>query len=98
MLKPINGRILVELLQKSTEAKTTASGIIIPVVDNKEDKCGRGKVVAVSEGIRYSNGELIPHEVKVGDVVDFNIHQTFKHVFEGVEYYSILGDQIMVIR
>ena len=45
----------------------TAGGIIIP--DTAKEKPIQGKVVAVGTGARKENGEIIPMQLKVGDVV-----------------------------
>lgn len=65
-IKPIDDRIVIKQLQAE---ETTASGIIIP--DTAQQKPQEGTVIAVGAG-RYENGERIPLEVQVGDVVLFS--------------------------
>lgn len=62
--RPLHDRIAVQPL--ASEEKTTG-GIIIP--DNAQEKPIQGKVVAVGNGARDQSGNIIPLEVKVGDVV-----------------------------
>ena len=62
--RPLHDRIAIQPL--ASEEKTTG-GIIIP--DSAQEKPIQGKVVAVGNGTRDSNGNIIPLEVKVGDVV-----------------------------
>lgn len=62
--RPLHDRIAVQPL--ASEEKTTG-GIIIP--DNAQEKPIQGKVVAVGNGARDQGGNIIPLEVKVGDVV-----------------------------
>jgi chaperonin GroES len=62
--RPLHDRIAIQPL--ASEEKTTG-GIIIP--DSAQEKPIQGKVVAVGNGARDQNGNIIPLEVKVGDVV-----------------------------
>ncbi len=62
--RPLHDRIAIQPL--ASEEKTTG-GIIIP--DSAQEKPIQGKVVAVGNGTRDTNGNIIPLEVKVGDVV-----------------------------
>ncbi len=62
--KPLHDRIAVSPL--ASEEKTTG-GIIIP--DTAKEKPMQGKVVAVGNGLRDKDGQLVPLEVKVGDTV-----------------------------
>lgn len=65
--KPLNDRILVK---RVNEESVTAGGILIP--DTAKEKPLKGTVVAVGSGARNESGDLIPMELKVGDVVYFN--------------------------
>lgn len=62
--QPLYDRVAVEPLEHEEK---TAGGIIIP--DSAKEKPLEGKVVAVGKGIRKENGDLVPLEVKVGDIV-----------------------------
>lgn len=50
--------------------KKTSGGIIIP--DSAKEKPMQGKVVAVGNGSRNSDGSIVPLEIKVGDIVVYN--------------------------
>ncbi len=63
-LKPLADRVVVEPL-KSEEV--TAAGIVLP--ETAKEKPQKGTVLAVGPGRRDDNGNLIPMDVKVGDVV-----------------------------
>ena len=65
--KPLNDRILVKRMD---EDSVTSGGIIIP--DTAKEKPLKGTVLAVGSGARNESGELIPMELKEGDVVFFN--------------------------
>jgi len=64
--KPLGDRIAVEV---SSKEEKTSGGIIIP--DSAKEKPMQGKVVAVGSGARDSNGNLIPMNVKIGDIIIF---------------------------
>ncbi len=66
-LQPLEDRIVVRA--KEAES-TTASGLVIP--DSAKEKPQQGEVIAVGAGRRAENGELIPMEVKVGDIVVYS--------------------------
>jgi chaperonin GroES len=64
-IRPLADRVVVEVI----EEEKTASGIVLP--DVAKDKPQRAKVVAVGPGRWLDNGQRVPVEVKVGDVVLF---------------------------
>jgi chaperonin GroES len=65
-IRPLYNNILVERL----EAKTiTSGGIIIPNTTKK--KPSKGRIIAISNGNKNSDGKIIPLDVKVGDKVLF---------------------------
>lgn len=62
--KPLHDRIAVEPIEQEEK---TIGGIIIP--ETAKEKPMQGKVVAAGEGARNDKGEIIPMQVKTGDVV-----------------------------
>lgn len=65
--KPLNDRILVKRMD---EESVTSGGILIP--DTAKEKPLKGTVIAVGPGSRNDAGDLVPMELKVGDIVYFN--------------------------
>ena len=63
-LKPLGDRLVVEPQQRE---QTTTSGLVLP--ETATEKPQQGNVVAVGPGRRDDDGERIPMDVKVGDVV-----------------------------
>ena len=63
-LKPLADRVVVEPLQSE---EVTAAGIVLP--ETAKEKPQTGTVLAVGPGKRDDNGNLVPLDVKVGDVV-----------------------------
>src|SRR5436309_12914905 len=67
-LKPLDDRIVV---RPSEAEEKTASGLVIP--DTAKEKPQQGEVLAVGPGRRSEQtGDLIPLDVKVGDVVVYS--------------------------
>ncbi|MFV0489606.1 MAG: co-chaperone GroES [Vibrio fluvialis] len=64
--KPLHDRVLVRRVESEEK---TAGGLIIP--DSAKEKPQEGEVVAVGEGARKDNGDLIPMSVKAGDRILF---------------------------
>ncbi|MCB1274114.1 MAG: co-chaperone GroES, partial [Leucobacter sp.] len=63
-IKPLEDRIVI----KQVEAEqTTASGLVIP--DSAKEKPSEGEVLAVGPGRIDDNGNRVPLDVKVGDIV-----------------------------
>jgi len=63
-LQPLNDRLVVEPIEQE---ETTASGIVLP--ESAKEKPQRGKVLAVGPGGRDEDGDRIPMDVAVDDVV-----------------------------
>ena len=73
--RPLHDRIAIQPL--ASEEKTTG-GIIIP--DSAQEKPIQGKVVAVGNGTRDTNGNIIPFfsfKIKILNVDDILFHPPF---------------------
>lgn len=66
-LQPLEDRIV---LRPNDAESQTASGLVIP--DTAKEKPQQGEVLAVGAGRRGDNGDLIPMDVSVGDVVVYS--------------------------
>jgi chaperonin GroES len=65
-LKPLGDRLVIK---PASREETTKSGIVLP--DTAKEKPQRGTVIAAGDGRRDDDGDRIPMDVKVGDVVIF---------------------------
>jgi chaperonin GroES len=65
-IRPLHDRVVVRRVE---EEKTTSSGIIIP--DSATEKPSRGEVIAVGNGRKNDNGDVIAMDVKIGDQILF---------------------------
>jgi len=63
-LKPLGDRLVVEPRERE---QTTASGLVLP--ETAKEKPQEGHVIAVGPGRRDDDGNRIPMDVAVGDIV-----------------------------
>jgi len=84
-IRPLHDRVIVKRLE---EARTTASGIVIP--DTAAEKPDQGEVIAVGKGKVLEDGSVRKLEVKVGDKVLFG-----KYSGQAVK---VDGDELLVMR
>src|SRR6185369_11862944 len=91
---PLADRILLK--PEAVEAEKRSSGIYIPETSQKE-KPERGVVVAVGEGKRNENGQLIPLRVKVGDTVMFSKYGFDEVKIGDEDFYIVSESQILAI-
>ena len=84
-LQPLDDRIVV---RPNESEETTASGLVIP--DTAKEKPQTGEVLAAGPGRRAeTSGELIPLDVKVGDIVVYS-------KYGGTEY-TVDGEELLIL-
>jgi chaperonin GroES len=83
--KPLHDRVLVRRVESEEK---TAGGLIIP--DSAKEKPSEGEVVAVGDGARKDNGELIDMAVSVGDRILFG-------KWSGTEI-TIDGEELLIMK
>ncbi len=92
-IKPLADRILVKPLARE---EMTKGGIYLP--DTVKDKPQEGTVVAVGTGKRNEKGDLIPMEVKVGDVVIYSKYGGTEIKEDGEEMMILRESDILAIK
>jgi len=91
--KPLQSNVLVE---RSDAEEKSAGGIIIAA--NAREKPMEGKVIAVGPGITSNvTGQIIPMNVKAGDMVLFAKAAGTETKIDGVEYTIIREEEILGI-
>jgi chaperonin GroES len=81
---PLEDRVVV----RTNEAlQTTASGLVIP--DGAQEKPQEGTVIAVGQG-RWENGERIPLDIAINDVVIYSRYGGTEVKIDG-EFLMILA-------
>ena len=91
-LKPLHDRVLVERV--SSEDKTKG-GIIIP--DTAQEKPMEGKVLAVGNGARNENDQIVALDVKKGDRILFGKWSGTEVKIDGKELLIMKESDIMGI-
>ncbi len=84
-IKPLEDRVVIRQVEAE---RTTASGLVIP--DTAKEKPQEGEVVAVGPGRIDDNGNRVPLDVKVGDVVIYSRYGGTE-VKYGAEEFQILS-------
>ncbi|MEX0297950.1 MAG: co-chaperone GroES [Kordiimonas sp.] len=91
-LRPLHDRVLVKRLE--SEAKT-AGGIILP--DTAQEKPSEGEVVAVGNGAKTDNGDVVALDVKAGDKILFGKWSGTEVKVDGVDLLIMQEKDIMGI-
>jgi chaperonin GroES len=90
-IKPLEDRIVVRPLEAE---QTTASGLVIP--DSAQEKPQEGEVVAVGPG-RFEDGNRVPVDVAVGDVVIYSKYGGTEVKTGGNEYLVLSARDVLAI-
>lgn len=91
-LQPLEDRIVIR--PKDAES-TTASGLVIP--DTAKEKPQQGEVLAVGAGRRGDNGDLIPMDVSVGDVVVYSKYGGTEIASDGEDLLILNARDVLAI-
>ena len=91
-LKPLDDRIVV----KANEAEErTASGLVIP--DTAKEKPQEGTVIAVGPGRIDDNGNRVPLDVNVGDVVIYSKYGGTEVRYGGEDYLVLSARDLLAV-
>ena len=91
-LKPLHDRVLV----KRTESEEkTAGGLIIP--DSAKEKPQEAKIIALGTGKKDDDGNAVPFQVTVGDVVLVSKYGGTEVKFDDEIYQLLREDDILGI-
>ena len=90
-LTPLGDRVIIE--PADSEASTSPGGIIIP--DTAKEKPQDGTIVAVGPGRLTDDGNRVPMEVAVGDVVVYSKYAGTEYKENGIEYLIVREDDIL---
>ena len=93
-LQPLGDRVVVKA--KEDDEARTPSGIVIP--DTAKEKPQLGEVLAVGPG-DFQDGERVPIDVEVGDMVVYSKYGGTEVKYENEEYLILSSrDLLAVIR
>jgi chaperonin GroES len=88
--RPLHDRVVVRRLEEDTKS---AGGIIIP--DTAQEKPMQGEIVAVGNGARGDDNEIVPLDVKKGDKVLFGKWSGTEVKIDGAELLIMKESDIM---
>ena len=91
-LKPLGDRIVVQ--PREEDEQRTASGIVIP--DTAKEKPQLGDVLAVGPGL-FEDGERVPLDVSVGDVVFYSKYGGTEVKYEGEDYLILSARDVLAL-
>jgi chaperonin GroES len=91
-LKPLGDRIVVK--PKDDEESRTASGLVIP--ETAKEKPQLGEVLAIGPG-EFKDGERIPMDVKVGDVVFYSKYGGTEVKVDGEDYLVLSSRDVLAV-
>jgi chaperonin GroES len=91
-LKPLGDRIVVQ--PKDEDDATTPSGLVIP--DTAKEKPQLGEVLAVGPG-EFRDGDRIPVDVGVGDIVFYSKYGGTEVKYEGDDYLILSSRDVLAI-
>ncbi len=91
-IKPLGDRVVVKPIE---EEEVTKSGIVLP--DTAKEKPQKGEVLAVGSGKLLENGERVPLEVKVGDIVVFAKYGGTEIELDGEEYVILSERDLLAV-
>ena len=91
-IRPLYDRILAERLAKEDK---TSGGLFIP--DNAKEKPLEALIVAVGNGKRLENGEMLPLSVKTGDKVLIGKYSGSEVKLDGEDHIILREDDVLAI-
>ncbi len=91
-IKPLEDRIVIRQVEAE---QTTASGLVIP--DTAKEKPQEGEVIAVGHGRVDDNGNRIPVDVKVGDVVIYSRYGGTEVKYDGQEFQILSSRDVLAV-
>ncbi len=89
--KPLGNRIVIE--PQEDDEQISSGGIYIP--DTAKEKPQEGKVVAAGPGRMTDDGNRIPMELAVGDVVVYSKYAGTEYKEGDIEYLVLREDDIL---
>jgi chaperonin GroES len=91
-LQPLGDRVVVK--PKEEDEARTPSGLVIP--DTAKEKPQLGEVLAVGPG-EFQDGERLPMDVSVGDVVVYSKYGGTEVKYEGTEYLILSARDLLAV-
>ena len=91
-LRPLHDRILIKRIEEKEAVK---GEIIIP--DTAKEKPQEGEVIAVGNGKKTEDGNIIPLDVKAGDRILFGKYSGAEIKMDGQEFLILREEEVLGI-
>lgn len=91
-IKPLSDYLLIDPLERETKLP---SGIVIP--DTAKEKPQEGKVLSIGPGRRDDKGNIIPMDIKSGDVVMYKKWGGTEVKVEGKDLLLVKEEDVLAI-
>lgn len=91
-LQPLGNRVLVKRLTQDEKLK---GGIILP--DTAKKKQEQAEVIAIGQGKKDKNGNLVPMPVKVGDIILMEKYSGQEVTLNDEDYVILRADDLIAI-
>src|SRR3984957_20198047 len=91
-VRPLHDRLIIQRLE---EGEQKIGGIIVP--DTAKEKPQQGKVIAAGNGKVNDEGERVPLDVKVGDLILFGKYTSQEVKLDGEEYLMMREDEVLAV-
>lgn len=91
-IKPLDDRIVIK---QSAAEQTTASGLVL--VDSAQEKPQEGEVVAVGPGRVDDNGNRVPMDISVGDLVIYSKYGGTEVKYGSDEYLILSQRDVLAV-
>ena len=91
-IKPLGDRVLLEICENKEQMK---GGILIP--DSAKEKPQEFRVIALGTGKNDEKGNMIPFDVKVGDIVLTSRYGGTEVKVDDKEYKVVSQDDILAV-
>ena len=88
--RPLHDRILIKRIE---EKETARGGIIIP--DSAKEKPQEGEVIAVGNGKKTEDGEIIPLDVKAGDRILFGKYSGTEIKVDNEDFLILKEEEVL---
>lgn len=92
MLQPIGDRVIVKVKDEEEEK---VGGIVL--ASNAKEKPQMGEIIAVGNGERNANGDLIPMSVAKGETVFFDKYSGTNLKYEGEKYLVLRESDLLAV-
>ena len=91
-MRPLGSRLVIEPIEQE---EVTAGGIVLP--ETAKEKPQKGTVLAIGPGERDDNGNRIPLDVQVGDLVLFAKYSGTEIKYEGKKLLIMRESDVLAV-